>query len=55
MSRKHYVRTASILKNTVENYDDRRRLAREFAAMFREDNASFDYSRFMAACNVEVW
>lgn len=54
MSRKHYVRTAEILKE-IEDYDDRRRLAREFAVMFKEDNDFFDYSRFMAACNVEVW
>lgn len=55
MSRKDYVRTASILKNTVDDYDERRRLAREFASMFKEDNSSFDYGRFMAACGVEVW
>lgn len=54
MSRKDYVRTAEILKG-VGDYDDRRKLAREFASMFREDNAFFDYGRFMAACNVEVW
>jgi hypothetical protein len=54
MSRKHYVRTAEILKG-VEDYDDRRRLAREFAVMFKADNSHFDYGRFMAACGVEVW
>jgi hypothetical protein len=54
MSRKDYVRIAQILAG-VENYDDRRQLARDFAVMLKEDNPHFDHGRFMAACNVEVW
>jgi hypothetical protein len=55
MTRKDYVKTASILKTHFENnpqlsqevFED---LVDEFSLMFEEDNERFDSDKFLEAC-----
>jgi hypothetical protein len=51
LTRKHFVRTAAIVKDTHGLTDiERQILAEEFAIFFSEENQNFDEARFMGAC-----
>jgi hypothetical protein len=53
MSRKHYIRTAAIIKGLVLTQSEKEPIAQQFADMFEEDNPNFDRARFLAAAGVE--
>lgn len=52
MSRKDYERTAAIIAAQNMKNRDRHTMAKQFAAMFQEDNPRFDEHRFMEAAGV---
>ena len=49
LSKKHYVRTAEILRETLPDSEDRLPVAQAFADYFAADNGRFDRGRFVHA------
>lgn len=56
MTRKDYVKTASILNNYVDEIDYLvlQEIADEFAEMFENDNPNFNYQKFIDAVFAEI-
>lgn len=48
-SRKHYEEAALAIFR-IERAEERRRVAEDFARIFRADNPRFDTARFLEAC-----
>jgi hypothetical protein len=55
MSRKHYERAAMVIRenDNGQGSEVAKGIARGLATMFKQDNGSFDRSRFMSACGFE--
>jgi hypothetical protein len=53
MTRKHFKAVAEILK-TVEDAQERDRLAQEFCKLFACVNPRFDSTRFLGACGLNT-
>lgn len=52
-TRKDFVKIATTLLG-IEDLAERRIEAEDYSNIFRDSNPRFDYSRFMAACHLEV-
>ena len=57
LSRKHYIKIASIIKDSTNTSDrlaptlNKISLINRLSSMFRNDNQLFDYDKFFEACN----
>ena len=54
MTRKHFERTARLIRTTGINDADRLKIAREFSNMYAEENPRFDAERFIKACGFGI-
>ena len=54
LTRKHFERTASLIRTTGINDADRLKIAREFSNMYAEENPRFDAERFIKACGFGI-
>ena len=58
MTRKHYIKIASIIKDSTNNTSNmllptlnKVTLINRLSSMFKDDNNLFDYDKFFEACN----
>ena len=52
MTKKHFTIMASIIRDMPLSYGNRKRIANRFADFCAAENANFDRTRFLEACNV---